>query len=298
MDDSKSTRNLIVTTKVVGGLGNQLFCFFAGKYLAKKVNASLVVDISDIRNGRSAHNVTIESLNFDATFFNIETGRREILSEKLKRKLQHFGLMNASKEYYSDVIGFDPKLDQLTAPIKINGYFQSYRYFYSQKENLDSIEIASPTLWYLDFENTFNSTHVTALHFRRGDYNNLKDKYGLLSFPYYLSCISKLTEMKIRYPIYVFSDDMDAAKNVLGDHLAENVVWVSPPENSNPAESMMLMSKARVNIIANSTFSWWGAALNRNDNLVLAPRKWFRNMEDPDQLYPPEWITIESQWED
>lgn len=298
MHNTKGTQNRAITTKVVGGLGNQMFCFFAGKYLAERVNARLVVDVSDIRNGRSAHNVSIESLNLDANFVNFASGNIARLKAKLTRKMQHLGLMNATSVYYSSVIGFDPKLDQLIAPIYINGYFQSYRYFYAQKDNLAGIEIASPTLWYHDSERLFNSKNVTALHFRRGDYNNLKHEYGLLSSSYYLSCLSKLNEMNIRYPIYIFSDDIEMAKNALGDYLFGKIVWVSPPKNSNPAESMMLMSKAKVNIIANSTFSWWGAALNRKNNIVLAPRKWFRNMEDPDQLYPPEWITIESQWED
>ncbi len=298
MQDTEGTQNRTITTKLVGGLGNQLFCFFAGKYLAERVNARLIVDVSDIRSGRSAHNVTIESLKLDANFVDFESGRIAILEAKLRKRFQQLGLMNATNIYYSNVVGFDPNLDQLTAPIKIDGYFQSYRYFYSQKNNLDCIEIASPTLWYRGIEKIFDSKYVTALHFRRGDYNNLKQEYGLLSSTYYLSCLRKLNEMSIRYPIYIFSDDIEMAKNALGGHLDGNVVWVSPPENSSPAESMMLMSKAKVNIIANSTFSWWGAALNKNDNLVLAPRKWFRNMEDPDQLYPPEWITIESHWED
>jgi len=59
-----------------------------------------------------------------------------------------------------------------------------------------------------------------------------------------------------------------------------------------------LMSLASSNIIANSTYSWWGATLNRSNSEVIAPMKWFRSMKDPELLYPPRWKLIESKWED
>jgi hypothetical protein len=57
------------------------------------------------------------------------------------------------------------------------------------------------------------------------------------------------------------------------------------------------MSLASANVIANSTFSWWAAALNQNKGFVVAPDKWFRGLEDPKDLIPPDWILVKSQWE-
>jgi hypothetical protein len=107
-----------------------------------------------------------------------------------------------------------------------------------------------------------------------------------------------LRERGITYPVHVFSDDIIEAKKMLSQLLGEHVTWVEPPLESYPAESLLLMSKAKVNIIANSTYSWWAGALNTNNNLVLAPKSWFKNMLTPEYIYPPEWIQIESHWEE
>lgn len=97
-----------VTVKVVGGLGNQLFCYFAGNYLAS-INASdLVLDMSDIRMGRSQHNVTIESFDIKGRFIGERGNFIENLATKISRKAKKFALIIDSSEYFSNVIGFDP----------------------------------------------------------------------------------------------------------------------------------------------------------------------------------------------
>jgi hypothetical protein len=103
--------------------------------------------------------------------------------------------------------------------------------------------------------------------------------------------------LKISYPIYIFTDDINSARQMFDDSLDVAINWITPPSDTDPAESLLLMSKAKVNIIANSTFSWWGAALNETGKVVLAPEKWFKAMPDPEFLYPPEWLRIASQWE-
>lgn len=287
-----------VTVKVVGGLGNQLFCFFAGNYLASINSSNLILDMSDIRNGRSQHNVTIESFDIKGRFIGKRGNFIENLATKVSQKAKKFGLLKDSSEYFSNVIGFDPKVSTLPVPVTINGYFQSYKYFYHAKDSLHSLSLRSPSPWFVDLEKFFDSQPVIAVHVRRGDYKSLQDSYGLLSLDYYNACLDKIRATGINLPIYVFSDDIGVAKEILGDTWGNTVNWVEPPQNSDPAESLLLMSRAKVNIIANSTFSWWGAALNRESNVVYAPKKWFKNLPDPELLYPPEWIQVDSFWED
>ena len=72
---------------------------------------------------------------------------------------------------------------------------------------------------------------------------------------------------------------------------------VEPPANSDPVESLMLMSKAAHIAISNSTFSWWAATFSGDDSTVYAPTKWFEQREDPKDLYPDNWVKIQSEWE-
>lgn len=286
-----------VTVKLVGGLGNQLFGFFAGQYLASILNTSLIVDLSDIRSGRSAHTVTIESFNLEADYIEKYYDSLERLARRVIGKLRKQGFLPKDLNYYSNVVGFDNNLDKVKSPVTLNGYFQSYRYFYSIRDSLQPIELRNPSSWYLTLEEQFKSQPFTALHIRRGDYRELGDSYGLLSSNYYKICLDRLRSLKISYPIYIFTDDIDSARQMFDNSLDVEVNWITPPKGADPAESLLLMSKAKVNIIANSTFSWWGAALNETGKVVLAPEKWFKAMSDPEFLYPPEWLRIASQWE-
>jgi hypothetical protein len=95
--------------------------------------------------------------------------------------------------------------------------------------------------------------------------------------------------------VYVFSDDIEHAQALFPD---SNFNFVSEPIDSIAAESMFLMSACSTLIIANSTFSWWGAALGNKEKEVYAPQKWFRCLEDPKDLIPANWIRVKSCWND
>jgi len=289
-----------ITTKVVGGIGNQLFCYFAGFYLAKKLGSELKIDVSDIRNKRSVHDVSIEVLDLPGTFFEIPSSPVRILLSRVRNKLTRaLPIFRISKNSFTSIeIGFDRLLDKVTPPASIQGYFQSYKYFSSCSEDIKVIKLKNPSSWYLDTEKALSKKKFTSMHVRRGDYVNFSGTYGLLSVNYYQDAIWNLSQQNHLYQLHIFSDDIKAAREMLKNSVPEDVVWIDPPSESNPVESLMLMSLASSNIIANSTYSWWGATLNRSKHAVIAPMKWFRSMKDPELLYPPEWKLIESKWED
>ena len=299
MAKTQSSADKAITTKVVGGIGNQLFCYFAGFYLAKKLGCELKIDVSDIRNKRSVHDVSIEVLELPGTFFEIPSRPVRILlrrfRNKLIRALPIFGISKNS--FVSIEIGFDPLLDKVSSPASIQGYFQSYKYFTSCSEDIKVIILKNPSSWYLEKEKTLSDKKFTSMHVRRGDYVNYSGTYGLLSVKYYEDAIRNLSQQNHLYQLHIFSDDIEAAREMLKHSVPEDAIWIDPPNESNPVESLMLMSLASSNIIANSTYSWWGATLNRNKSAVIAPMKWFRSMKDPELLYPPEWKLIESKWE-
>lgn len=295
-----NTAGKAITTKVVGGIGNQLFCYFAGYYLAKKLGYELKVDVSDIRNKRSVHDVSIEALELPGAFFAKSSSSVQHLANRISDKINRtLPILRISKNsFISNQIGFDPLLEKIELPTSIQGYFQSYKYFLSFSHSQSGIRLKNPSPWYLQMEKTLSDKQFTSLHIRRGDYLNYSKTYGLLSAKYYEDAIETLAQKDGLHRVHVFSDDINAAREMLKLTVPADTVWISPPVESNPVESLMLMSLASSNIIANSTYSWWGANLNKEKSAVIAPKKWFRSMPDPEFLYPPEWQLIESHWED
>jgi hypothetical protein len=288
-----------ITTKVVGGIGNQLFCYFAGYYLSKKLGFSLRVDVSDIRNKRSVHDVSIEALELPGIFYESSTSRVFCYLSRIKNKIRTSSpiRINSSQNYISPIVGFDPHLDTIKSTTSIQGYFQTYKYFRLFLKDRSEIKLKAPSKWYLQMVESSKHSNFTALHVRRGDYRVHAGTYGLLSKKYYEDAIAYLRDRNHLHKLYIFSDDIPAAKELLHLSVPSDTVWVDPPKESNPVESLLLMSLAKSNIIANSTYSWWGAALNFEKSVVIAPEKWFRSMPDPEHLYPPEWHTINSSWE-
>jgi hypothetical protein len=136
-------------------------------------------------------------------------------------------------------------------------------------------------------------THSVSIHIRRGDYMNPENiKMGTVCTPeYYRSAVEWIKSKVDRPEFIVFSDDMDWVKQHL---ILENALYVDWNRNKDSFRDMQLMSLCKHNIIANSTFSWWGAWLNRNpEKVVIMPSKWRYGWLDDHWLMPREWIRIE-----
>ena len=278
--------------KTVGGIGNQLFCYFAGLHLAKKLKLDLSVDVTDLYKVGAKHKGTLELLNLEGTF--VQRNRQQLIGSRLAYSL--ITVLSKPKTFRSKVVGYNDAIFSDDKIRRIEGYFQTYIHYFSLVNELQSIKIISPSKWYLEQFDKIATENPIVLHVRRGDYVNLSDLYGLLNSDYYIRAIKELSLNGLERPIWVFSDDIKEARKLLENSVPRFTNWVMPPINSAPIESMMLMSHASANVIANSTFSWWGAALNNSNKPVIAPQKWFKGMPDPEFLYPPNWIQIKSSW--
>jgi hypothetical protein len=194
------------------------------------------------------------------------------------------------------VLGFDEKLLVQTPPITIAGYFQTRDYFLkcTSRETV-SLNLRKPTDWFLRMEKEVSQEKILAIHVRRGDYLPLKESFGLLSDQYYTAALERAKQDFNYEKIWVFSDDLDTAQQLL--YGINDLSFIEPPVFSNPVESLVLMSKCRSFIISNSTFAWWAAILN-SSNQVIYPNPWFRNSNYSQDLCVPEWIPLESKWED
>jgi len=178
-----------------------------------------------------------------------------------------------------------------------SGYWQSEKYFenaedsirqqFTFKEKLISEKNKA-------FIKQYSNKNTVSIHIRRGDYVTNTDANillgGLCDLSYYHNAISYIKKNVSQLYFQFYSDDIDWVKENFID--LENVQFIDWNHQTDSWQDMMLMSKCKHNIIANSSFSWWGAWLNNNPNkIVIAPSKWFNSHETLD-IVPENWIRI------
>lgn len=294
-----------------GGLGNQFFQYFAGMYVAHKNGVGFSVESTFSQRGRSGHHDWLDVLDLpgaiseDAPRFSLRylfAYLRRVIRGLLSRAVrQPSRQLRWLRQFRSSVVGYDPELENLVAPVTIMGYFQTWRYFMALKDSglTPELKMEATTDWYREMEQSISSkSKILGIHIRRGDYL-VNPQIGVLSMDYYKAAVRELTSRGVTWDkVWVFSDDTLAAKEELRGHLPElgAVQVVEPPAESHSFESILLMSKLSSLVVANSTFSWWGAALGVSSRTIVCPDKWFASMDDPSDLCPPEWMRVKSSW--
>ena len=302
----------MITVSLIGGLGNQMFQYAAGKALAERHGVPLALDISGFRN-YPLRSFLLDRLLVPEAVISVQaelTRKPEINFARAKwkgridRLLGKAGLPKLAalpNEYRETHFHYDPAFEALGPQIALFGYFQSERYFNSIAEGL--------RIWFSPRE-PLGGVAATALkrieasrqpisvHVRRGDYLNpgTTEVHGILGEQYYREAIRRIeSEPGREAEFFIFSDDPAAAEQVLDFVPKSRLVHVrGDPER--PWEDMALMAHCRHHIVANSSFSWWGAWLNGSpDKIVVAPRAWFAPAElkkNTADLYPPGWILV------
>ena len=294
----KSTK---VTARLVGGLGNQLFIYSAGKYLAHLTNRQLVLDSRYLDTDRSKHGVSIANFNVEEKFLEKRENHsisRIYIFQRFAKRMNHMVQLINHNTYIAQGLGFEKTLEERNRRT-IVGYFQTWRYAdYLKSINALSLDLVSPSPKFLELAQLAKEVRPIIIHVRRGDFADSVNWYmGLLSDRYYQSGLRLLASKGITGEIWVFSDDSGAAASTLSFLDGKQVMWVSGRSNQlSPEEELILMSFGGAHIIANSTFSWWGAYLSQSSKSVVAPKEWFQFKEEPLDLIPPNWTRIPSSW--
>ena len=289
-----------LTVKLVGGIGNQLFGYFAGLAVSRNLGVGLNLDLTDLRMGRSTHTSSIEALDLPGVFswrVDDQSNLKQVTSRICSRLKRAYPSLNRFSGSYTSVdVGFDPAILKTTFSKKyITGYFQSYRYHDLCSHAIPEPKLKNPSRWFINSQKKIQDHDVIAIHIRRGDYRKLSESFGMLNSSYYKGALEVALSLVPNAKCWVFSDDISEARKLLSN-LTHDFTFVEPPKATEPAESLLLMSSAKANVIANSTFSWWSAKLNSKTQIVLAPDKWFKALDDPLDLYPSNWILEKSSW--
>lgn len=294
----------MIIVRLMGGLGNQMFQYAAARNLAIKGKTELKIDISAVLDRSPRKNFTFRDYELDVFKLDAEIATdaeiREYLPEKLNfsfRVFQRLGLTKVIKEVGQNV---NSRFFLFPSEAYLWGYWQNQIYFndiapqifedFTLKEELIHSILAETK------ERLINDNSV-AVHIRRGDYVSnsvINQRHGSCTIEYYQQAISRM-QGKVKDPVfYVFSDDLEWARKSLSINAPS--VFIEDREHKRSFEDLYLMSLCKHNIIANSSYSWWGAWLNQShDKIVIAPQTWFNNKQENrkrlDSL-PNEWIII------
>lgn len=283
---------------LTGGLGNQLFQTAAAFHFEKHTKRETVLIRDANSYSKYNHGSQVEKL---VPNLRIEGNHKKAdLLHRLERKLVRSNrtYANLRRIQVQQELGFDPDLNIKLSTNELRGYFQSYIYAESFKdiyqESISSYLRSSPLSI---IPKSDSITAPISLHMRRGDYETLRQTLGVLDFEYYENALEELNAQKEIKEIWVFSDDVSKASTILGRSRFVNLMNFKFASSLGETDSLVAMTLCSRHIIANSTFSWWGAFLTDGHSNVIAPDKWFRTGDEPYELIPDNWIRIESKWE-
>jgi Glycosyl transferase family 11 len=293
----------LVIARLIGGLGNQMFQYAAGRALALRRGADLKLDLSGFES-YSRRRYELDTLPICAAAatgaelaeFGVHK-RRSVLIDRIRRKLRLRVGSAARPVYREPHFHFDPAMLALGAPVYLDGFWQSERYFLDCSDIIRRELTATDTF---DHENAvvaaqIDAVNAVSLHVRRGDYvsDATTNRYhGICAPQYYQNALEYIVARTERPHLFVFSDDPEWTQCNLRFPVPTTFVVANSAERGQ--SDMALMSRCRHHILANSSFSWWGAWLNpSHEKIVVAPRRWF-NAGTPDgrDLVPQAWVRL------
>lgn len=293
----------MIITNIIGGLGNQMFQYAVGRALSLSKTVELRLDLRDftgykLHNGFEldrVFNISVQAAS-DADLHQVLGWRATPMALRALRR-RHFSWLRGSRFVVEPSFNYWQLITTVPDDCYLQGYWQSEKYFLHVAPTVRAdFSFKMPTEGRnLELSEQIGHCNAVSLHVRRGDYAvnpATLATHGLCSPDYYRQAISYIAE-RVEQPVFfVFSDDIPWVKKNLAIEFPTHYV-----EHNRGCESyndMRLIALCRHHIIANSSFSWWGAWLNESpEKIVLMPRKWFAKDEClARDLFPYSWVAI------
>jgi hypothetical protein len=279
---------MLLEIKFKGGLGNQLFQYAAGRSLSIQNGIPFIFLNTD--------NYKIESLGRTFQLSNFQIKGSVLKNNSLKKVFRKHTKLNtifSTLRLYKSIEESDFTLqkihDKTGILTSLIGYWQSSFYFNEIRKvllnELTPIQLPSYPIW-------VHNKNTVAVHIRRTDYLE-ESRYGFLGLAYYQFALSVMKQ-KLSNPLFIiFSDDLNWCKKTFKD---DSFVFFEDTNWAKDYLQLYLISKCAHQVIANSSFSWWGAWLNVNPNkIVIRPAKPFvDNKLLYESHYPQNWIVIDN----
>lgn len=297
-----------VTAVLQGGLGNQMFQYAAAHAVSGRTGARIELDLGQL--GADSKRPFVlgcygisqaghDSAGIIKSLFGMMPNIMTRTLAKTKRALSSPSV-KTRQVYRQPGFHYDEAFEDLAATVRLEGYFQSELFFADDADDvrqLFQIRIPVSSSFGSAQQQIRRAEWPVSIHVRRQDYVNEPHTmayHGICDVPYYRRALSLVSALCDRAPTYfVFSDDQAAARAMFAD---ANAVFVEG-DTDKPWEDMALMAGCRGHILANSSFSWWGAWLDGHpDKWVIAPRQWFSRQQlrkiSTADIFCDGWITL------
>lgn len=294
----QTDENSMIVVRMKGGLGNQMFQYAAARAVALNAGLPLALDLRHYQrereHGYALGGFALADVPLDAA------QQPPVLRERPLAYVFARLSGRGPRVLRESSLNFDPAIAAASGPACLEGYFQSEQYFSAHGATIraELTPVSAPDAqnarWLAEIQ---ADPCAVSLHVRRGDYvRNAKfaAHHGTCTPEYYARALAHIAEKMQADPVvYAFSDDPDWVRENLD--LPAKIKVVGHNDASRNIEDLRLMSACRHHIIANSSFSWWGAWLNpRPEKIVIAPAVWFA---DPTcvnaDIWPESWVRIE-----
>lgn len=302
----------MIIARLSGGLGNQMFQYALGKALSLKRRTELKLDTSSF--GKIIPGESIRSFALNGFAISAPIATQEDFKKIGVPYSQKMSFMSRVHKYLFEIADkmqiptkkriireksftFDSSILTSSDNSYLVGVWQSEKYFTEIKDVIRNEFLVKK---WSELGSTFKKQIETksvgtpiSVHVRRSDYvSNAKAhaKHGVLPIEYYKQAFDLIIKKVSNPTFYIFSDDIEWCRENLS--FMRPTIVVSDPELS-PTEEMILMSLCEHHVIANSSFSWWGAWLNpKKDKTVISPQEWFKTIADTSDLIPEGWARI------
>lgn len=281
-----------IRVRMFGGLGNQLFQYYAAKSVSIKLGLPLVMDFSwqskynmhpnsDIRDFKFAQNELINDSMNSGSFIKERIKNRVV--EKFKTFESIFKVDIPNTTGYTD-------LGQIKGGVELRGYYQSYKYF-EQFCNIQSAPdwtLTNESVKYQRYRDKLGAQDFISMHIRGGDYLKSNSPYVNLGEEYYISALDEIKKNTGNLKTYIFTNDVDHGRNFLKLGTNLEIIYT---QDLNASENLKIMSLGKGLVLSNSTFAYWAGIISSASDIVV-PKKWFKKINIGNDLYPTNWKTI------
>ena len=307
-DFVKLSRTNCIIVALEGGLGNQLFQYAAARSIASQTQAEIILDLSwfDVvlyDDCTTSREYALAPFSLPVAVTRRRWHKTSRIGHRIAKIAQWMG-MNSGLGLCPTVLvfkerdfRFDPHVLDLTPPIRLQGYWQSWKYFariaFQLREELGTPRDVSPATWKMLEQ--IRSSDAVCVPVRRGDYvaNSAASwMHGLCSLDYYRAARPIAAASLANPHAFVFSDDPAWVRKHFPASIPYTVVDINGADQAH--QDLWLMAACRNFVIANSSLSWWGAWLSTYERkIVVCPRKWFASgQHDTQDLIPMDWVRL------